>query len=358
MRSTRALRVPCLALLCAAALASSTEPSRAATPEPGCATPFIQEHLRVVERELLAADISHLDAARRARRAEQVRALAAYRERCEFPLNTLAPDRLVTVFVDERDVPCAVAHLMRHDGRVDLVARLAATRNTATIQEMGADPEVVAWLEGVGLSPAEAARIQPSYCFSNRGGSCLCGGNSAAGDAIGVGEAIITSVDVEYGEVTAVVTRVHGEGLTVGQSKRVSRVALDEEGRKILVVAWRNDSADRTLRGADPIAGGEVSCTSGYASDPKYCAHVPSEVYVQALLSEDCMASLEAHDPALALSVCDLGGAACGDDGTPPSSGDDGGGCGGGGSAGRGGWIAGLIALLLAARARAAHLRA
>ncbi|HEX6434109.1 MAG TPA: hypothetical protein VFZ87_07690, partial [Gemmatimonadales bacterium] len=45
----------------------------------------------------------------------------------------------------------------------DLVDRVASTRNNAFIRELADDPELPAWLDSVGLSVTEAARIQPEY---------------------------------------------------------------------------------------------------------------------------------------------------------------------------------------------------
>jgi hypothetical protein len=58
--------------------------------------------------------------------------------------------------------PCAVAHLLREDGREDLVGRIAGRDNTVRIESLDDGP-LLDWLEENGLTQAEAARIQPSY---------------------------------------------------------------------------------------------------------------------------------------------------------------------------------------------------
>jgi hypothetical protein len=56
-----------------------------------------------------------------------------------------------------------MAYLIDRSGRRDLVDRVAATRNNAFIAELADDSALRAWLDSVGLSVTEAARIQPSY---------------------------------------------------------------------------------------------------------------------------------------------------------------------------------------------------
>jgi len=56
-----------------------------------------------------------------------------------------------------------MAYLIERSGRHDLVDRVALTRNDAFIAELPDDPALRVWLDSVGLSVAEAARIQPTY---------------------------------------------------------------------------------------------------------------------------------------------------------------------------------------------------
>lgn len=66
-------------------------------------------------------------------------------------------------FRDGRGALCAMAYLIQRSGRRDLVDRIALTRNNAFIAELADDPELRVWLDSVGLSAAEAARVQPTY---------------------------------------------------------------------------------------------------------------------------------------------------------------------------------------------------
>jgi hypothetical protein len=99
----------------------------------------------------------------RTTRAELIEWLRAYRDAGSFPRNDLFPDRSVPYFRDGRGTLCAMAYLIDRSGRGDLVDRIARTRNNAFIRELADDASLVQWLEGVGLTVAEAARIQPTY---------------------------------------------------------------------------------------------------------------------------------------------------------------------------------------------------
>jgi hypothetical protein len=66
-------------------------------------------------------------------------------------------------FRDSRGVLCAMAYLVQRSGRSDLVNRIARSANNATIAELKGDDGLRAWLDSVGLSAAEAGRIQPQY---------------------------------------------------------------------------------------------------------------------------------------------------------------------------------------------------
>lgn len=66
-------------------------------------------------------------------------------------------------FRDSRSVPCAMAYLIERSGRGDMVERIALTRNNAFIHDLAEDLELRKWLDSVGFSLNEAARVQPSY---------------------------------------------------------------------------------------------------------------------------------------------------------------------------------------------------
>jgi hypothetical protein len=125
----------------------------------------LRAHFDTVMRELLAADVSHLTGEQRAARLRNVRELWLYRERGRFPQNAYHPGRRVPYFVGANGEMCAVGHLIARSGRIDIVERIARTRNNATIGELAGDPALLAWLDSNGLTLAEAARIQPQYGY-------------------------------------------------------------------------------------------------------------------------------------------------------------------------------------------------
>lgn len=86
--------------------------------------------------------------------------------RAEFPKNRRFPGRMLPHFIDEGGVRCAMAHLMDATGAAtrDFVQHVARSANYARIPELAGVPALVAWLDANGLTLAEAARIQPTYC--------------------------------------------------------------------------------------------------------------------------------------------------------------------------------------------------
>ncbi|HYM79865.1 MAG TPA: hypothetical protein VEY91_00470 [Candidatus Limnocylindria bacterium] len=53
--------------------------------------------------------------------------------------------------------------MIERSGEAALVARIARSRNLARIRDLAGEKALVAWLDGNGLTLAEAARIQPAY---------------------------------------------------------------------------------------------------------------------------------------------------------------------------------------------------
>jgi hypothetical protein len=88
--------------------------------------------------------------------------LREYRDAGEFPRNNRLPVAM-PIFRDGQGALCAMAYLIERSGRGDLVDRVALTRNNAFIAELADDPDLRAWLDSVGLSVTEAARVQPQY---------------------------------------------------------------------------------------------------------------------------------------------------------------------------------------------------
>jgi hypothetical protein len=123
----------------------------------------LQAHFDVVRAELLAAPTDHLTPAQRLARLELVDWLGDYRESRAFPTNDLLPGVAIPIFRDSRGAFCAMAYLIERSGRGDIVDRVARTRNTAYVAELADEPALIAWLDSVGMTVAEAGRVQPTY---------------------------------------------------------------------------------------------------------------------------------------------------------------------------------------------------
>lgn len=67
------------------------------------------------------------------------------------------------VFVDPGGVHCAVGFLLADAGFTGLVARVAAERNHARVADLADVEGMAGALRSIGITPAEAARIQPTY---------------------------------------------------------------------------------------------------------------------------------------------------------------------------------------------------
>jgi len=151
-------------LACVVALALPGIPDPGASALPAGHAPEVvarlQSHYRAAFDELAAASVTHLDAVRRARRAEALAELAAYCERGVFGVNLDASFVREPRFVDAGGRLCAVANLMAASGERALVDQVAATDNHAYVLELAGLPALASWLDSVGLSLVEAARIQ------------------------------------------------------------------------------------------------------------------------------------------------------------------------------------------------------
>jgi hypothetical protein len=125
----------------------------------------LRAHLDSVIGELRARDVSSLGSDQRHARTQLIGTLERYRDAGVFPHNHDFPAARVPYFRDEHGTLCAMAYLVAATGRGDIVEAVAARRNNAYIPELAADARLVAWLDSVGLTVAEAARIQPGYDF-------------------------------------------------------------------------------------------------------------------------------------------------------------------------------------------------
>jgi hypothetical protein len=123
----------------------------------------LRAHFDSVEVELRYANEPSLTPSQRTARDTLIGWLQEYRDAGKFPRNDRFRDRAMPFFRDGHGALCAMAYLIERSGRRDLVHRIALTRNNAFIAELADDPELRVWLDSVGLSVAEAARVQPTY---------------------------------------------------------------------------------------------------------------------------------------------------------------------------------------------------
>lgn len=137
----------------------------------------IQTHLAAVESYLQSQDTEHLTPEQREARARAIVDLREYREAGVFPRNTFA-GHPIPVFIDSADRACAVGCLVIASGWSNEADRIAARENFAYVNDTRS-PEVGEWLAYSGLTPQEAASIQPQYECCGSGCSCdeepVCG---------------------------------------------------------------------------------------------------------------------------------------------------------------------------------------
>lgn len=117
-------------------------------------------HYAAAEAELEAGDAAFRDPEVLARRAAVRAALAEYRERGEFGIDTSADGERRFLFVDEFGRRCAVAMLFDRFGAGELTLDVARRQNRAMVIDLVDDPRVASWIQTLGLTAAEAARIQ------------------------------------------------------------------------------------------------------------------------------------------------------------------------------------------------------
>jgi hypothetical protein len=125
--------------------------------------PRLRGHFDSVDAELRHAEVLQLTARQRSARVTLIGWLRDYRNAGQFPRNDRFRELAMPFFRDSRGVLCAMAYLIERSGRRDLVDRIASTRNNAFIAELADDSDLRVWLDSVGLSATEAARIQPTY---------------------------------------------------------------------------------------------------------------------------------------------------------------------------------------------------
>lgn len=197
----------------------------------------VRAHFRDVVAELRAKPSTHPV------RTALIDTLATYGERGAFPTNRDFVDRRMPYFVDATGVRCAVAHLMHTTGDDDLVSDIARHYNNALVPELAGDPRLHTWLAKAGFDAHEAARIQPTYCFTPVG--CICAviaqteGSVIEVEGVAQDEVVVQAILRDEGNVAV------GERLTVEHVVPGQRLFLSyreyEEGTLTYPVAGVED---------------------------------------------------------------------------------------------------------------------
>lgn len=258
-------------------------------------TQRIQRHIHGAELVAHARDVRGLHVAQQHARALLLAELALYREAGIFPENPDF-DEPMPYFIDAHGTRCAMAHLMEIGGAGPLVAEIAATRNNAFVAELADDPRVLAWLAAAGISPEEAARIQPSYCPSTPA-DCVCnnGGNVKVNHIVVRG----TQIRNDRMKVTAIAGK--GEGpcanIKVGDTLPLGGDYYNSTESVTAVAA-----ADSTggICGAQllHVATSEAHLCNNGLADTKLPADLSPEDTLAALDAADCKSALAAKDSA------------------------------------------------------------
>ena len=94
-------------------------------------------------------------------RLSNIKAVKAYRDRGQFPINNRS-EKPVPIFVDDRGTRCAVGYLIHCSGRDEIVAHVENTDNGIYL-DGALDAVVSEWIQLSGLTQRELALIQPGY---------------------------------------------------------------------------------------------------------------------------------------------------------------------------------------------------
>jgi hypothetical protein len=248
----------------------------------------VTHHIERAERHAARRDVAQLGRVQRLLRQLLLQELARYRADGRFPINRDFGAR-TPYFVDASGVRCAMAHLLELGGEGALVERIARERNHAWVRELVDEPRLLAWLEAAGLTVAEAAAIQPSYCSDVT--DCVCGGDfsfvSYPVPARGVLEGIVLASGA------ARVERTYGDSLGIPIGGEVQLLEMYPAGTRIL--APIDSAMAPKLASISLDASGLYACRSqGVSSAPD----LDAEQFAQAVMATDCAASLRARDPA------------------------------------------------------------
>jgi len=122
---------------------------------------LIQLHLVLVEEELRTRSTEQLDQAQKVNRMAGLDILKSYHEAGLFPKNT-RHSYTVPYFVDDFNTACAVGHILRESGELELVDFVVKNMNNAYLRDMPQEG-IQQWADANGFTLNELMWIQPSY---------------------------------------------------------------------------------------------------------------------------------------------------------------------------------------------------
>jgi hypothetical protein len=258
----------------------------------------LRAHFRAVLDELRGRDVAHLSPTQREARARLIDELARYARTGRFPRNLDHPGILVPYFVDAFGTRCAVAHLVESTGDTGLVARIAATANNAFVRDLEGDMTLRVWLDRHGLTAAEAARIQPSYCFITNADQCYCGQVVEQAGAVIEGMALGPAT---MGKLPFRVDAVHGDMSLASAGEEIELDLQTQDNAKLLIGLPKNPSGNLSVFQLTNNGNVITHCVNVDLPAPS------KQNIIEALLASNCVESLAKVDEEWGESVCDDG---------------------------------------------------
>ena len=264
----------------------------------------LRTHFRLVLAELRGRDVSHFAPEQRAARAHLIDELARYARTGRFPRNLDFPDRRMPYFVDAFGARCAMAHLVESTGHGELVARVHQTANNAFVRELEADIAFRSWLEEHGITAAEAARIQPDYCFVTKAEDCLC--NLVWQSAAAVGEGTVVAPGTEMYKVRVRIDVIHGDMSVAAVGDEIEISGTTAVNSKLFVIFPKDPSTT-------PSGSFELQSDGSFSRECVTDLPPPTKQNViDAFLSGNCVETMKKVDPEWGASVCDDSSTGCG----------------------------------------------
>lgn len=154
----------------------------------------IKKHLQRVEMSLRKTKPKNIDKKQLNNRIKTLDNLHDYWQAGEFPINTKIKRR-TPVFKDEFGNYCAVGYLLSIDGQDKLVTEIQKSNNYIKVPEI-TNAKYISAINSLGISQAEAARIQPGYPPGGFGGDEITNIDTLSGkfQIVIIGVFIITQV--------------------------------------------------------------------------------------------------------------------------------------------------------------------